>query len=784
MARVIPFTGLSTLVQFGESSDGEVDPGMTVKVRRGWPSRRWLFLILGIYLLLSLGFGAVNPLFEAPDEHHHYFTAQAIAETGKLPHVAQEPDPWTRQEAAQPPLYYLLASAVIKPFDTDQAKQLIWANPFVRLGDASSVNNTNNFVHTSDEEWPWQGYVLAAHLIRALTAMLGLGTLLCIYGSGRLLWPANPEHALLATAMVAFLPQFVFLHGSISNDPLVVLFCAAALWQLLVMWYRELSWQRLLLLAITIGLAILSKMAGLLLLLYSIGFISTILWRDRRKRTIQASASKWLISVSLIIFVALLVSGWLLLRNLQLYDDITATNQFVSLAGGDRGYTLWQVISETRSIWFSFIALFGWANIRPPDWVYWVWMGIVIAAVAGALLELVRYLRTWNRSRSRDASPAKTGPRSSSFFDRPVVTAILLAVWVLMVYAGLVRFALLTPAVQGRLLFPAILPLALALAFGLSRYRWPGIFLNAPLLALLTTVYSLVVVLPEAYSRPPVVSATEIPVDATVHDVELGMGLRLHAAEQQTDVVKQDGWVWLTLYWQADDELEVAATQQAPQFVIELFGQEAELVGKLQSYHGGGLYPATLWPAGEIIVDNQGVKISNQAKTPVEAQIFVRLDGQSDSVNVGSVKVEPSKWPPAADEILARIEGIELVEAGLNKSRTGPGETLTVTIRWQVVSAPGRELTTFVHLGDPAQPPLAQGDSSPLGGRYPTSLWAESEVIDDRYTLVVPVDIPPGRYPVSVGLYDPGSGARIPLVINGTRQPNDAYLIGRLTVEE
>ena len=37
--------------------------------------RLLLGLILAGYLLVTLAYGVVNPLFEAPDEHWHFFTA-------------------------------------------------------------------------------------------------------------------------------------------------------------------------------------------------------------------------------------------------------------------------------------------------------------------------------------------------------------------------------------------------------------------------------------------------------------------------------------------------------------------------------------------------------------------------------------------------------------------------------------------------------------------------------------------------------------------------------------
>ncbi|NKQ36713.1 MAG: DUF2142 domain-containing protein, partial [Chloroflexi bacterium] len=227
-------------------------------------------LILALYLLITITYGLVNPLFEAPDEVWHYFTAQYIAENRELPYVAAEPDPWLSQEAAQPPLYYLISAALITPIDTATARQEVWPNPLAYPGDASLQANINQFIHTPREAWPWEGYALAAHLLRLFSTLLGLGTLLCIYGSGRLIWPDDGRKPLLAMALVAFLPQFSFLHASISNDPLIIFLASTAVYQLLWLWQNKISNGRLLLLGVTIGLAALAKNAGILLLVYAL----------------------------------------------------------------------------------------------------------------------------------------------------------------------------------------------------------------------------------------------------------------------------------------------------------------------------------------------------------------------------------------------------------------------------------------------------------------------------------------------------------------------------------
>ncbi|MFO7682277.1 MAG: glycosyltransferase family 39 protein [Chloroflexota bacterium] len=354
--------------------------------RRAIPARWLLALILSLYLLLAIGYGLVNPLFESPDEHWHYFTAQAIADQRALPAVTEDYDEWLSQEAAQPPLYYLLSALLISPVDAENGRSALIHNPFAAIGDASYQTNINRFVHTEAEAWPWQDFALAAHLLRLFSTLLGLGSLLCIYGSARLIWPSRPEVALLAAALTAFLPQFLFLHSAITNDALIIFLASLALWQIIKIWLDGGSNGRFLLLGVTIGLAILTKNAGALLLLYALGVIS-LSWlkqfhaktqrrqekpeeslRSNNLQSFDKLRTKSLIfNLLLVLAPALLLGGWLWLRNWQLYGDVSAMEPFIRIAGGDRGYTLWQVLRESDGLWASLFAIFGWFNLRPPD---------------------------------------------------------------------------------------------------------------------------------------------------------------------------------------------------------------------------------------------------------------------------------------------------------------------------------------------------------------------------------------------------------------------------------
>jgi len=80
-------------------------------------------------------------------------------------------------------------------------------------------------------------------------------------------------------------------------------------------------------------------------------------------------------------------------------------------------------------------------------------------------------------------------------------------------------------------------------------------------------------------------------------------------------------------------------------------------------------------------------------------------------------------------------------------------EALRLTLWWQALRAPRGDYTVFVHLFDPAsEAVVAQSDAMPRGGAYPTSWWAEGEVVSETVTLSL-ADVPPGRYRLAVGLY-------------------------------
>ena len=83
--------------------------------------------------------------------------------------------------------------------------------------------------HGRFDSWPWRGVVLAAHLVRFFSVLLGAVTVFSTYGAARSIF-RRPRVPVLAAALVAFSPQFLFLSAAINNDNLVTACCTAGLW--------------------------------------------------------------------------------------------------------------------------------------------------------------------------------------------------------------------------------------------------------------------------------------------------------------------------------------------------------------------------------------------------------------------------------------------------------------------------------------------------------------------------------------------------------------------------
>ncbi len=95
------------------------------------------------------------------------------------------------------------------------------------------------------------------------------------------------------------------------------------------------------------------------------------------------------------------------------------------------------------------------------------------------------------------------------------------------------------------------------------------------------------------------------------------------------------------------------------------------------------------------------------------------------------------------------------------------GDDLPLSLYWRWEAAPGSsaaiDYSVSVGLYNSHGRRLAQHDEPPGAPLYPTSRWAQGEIMAQPLRLSVPLGTPPGVYTLEATVYDPANGAPLPI---------------------
>jgi hypothetical protein len=122
---------------------------------------------------------------------------------------------------------------------------------------------------------------------------------------------------------------------------------------------------------------------------------------------------------------------------------------------------------------------------------------------------------------------------------------------------------------------------------------------------------------------------------------------------------------------------------------------------------------------------------------------------------------------------------IRLLACQLDKGAVRRADPLSVTLYWQPLAEMEQDYNVFVHVLGRDEQIIAQEDTYPGMGSYPTSLWQVGGVIEDTYGMyVLPESKAPSRFWVEVGLYDRSTGEVLPAF------DGDGHLLHGVTVAQ
>ena len=315
-------------------------------------------------LLLTWSFAV--PVFESPDEVHHWQYARYIHDLRKLPLYG--PD---FVEANSPPLYY----ALVAPVATESAHPppLVW----------SDVNGTlvvpfpPRFFHNAGGDFARYRPIRLGRLISV--AMSVITVWLC-WRTGRRL--GGKSVAILCASLVAFLPQFTFRGTAISNDALVTTMAAATMLSTVRLLQEPFTWRLGLAAAVVLSAAYLAKISAICL----VAPVTLAVWWA------EGSVRQRLIRVAGVLGLAgLIVAPWSL-RNIVLYGDPFASGAMREAVGHIMvHHSLTSAYFWTTFPWLmsrSFVGLFGWMNLVLPEVYYWIFWALGLVGLVSVALQV------------------------------------------------------------------------------------------------------------------------------------------------------------------------------------------------------------------------------------------------------------------------------------------------------------------------------------------------------------------------------------------------------------
>ncbi|HFE65849.1 MAG TPA: phospholipid carrier-dependent glycosyltransferase, partial [Chloroflexi bacterium] len=206
------------------------------------------------------------------------------------------------------------------------------------------------------------------------------------------------------------------------------------------------------------------------------------------------------------------------------------------------------------------------------------------------------------------------------------------------------------------------------------------------------------------------------------------------------------------------------------------------------------VYPPTQWQTGEAVRSLHRLIVPADMplgeKPELRIQLLDSATGTAVPLTQGDNKLADMtlatrdhsyEIPPISQPLDAQFgDAIQLLGYDLDVGDAQPGGALRLTLYWQALATPPGHYTVFTHVAAADGRIVAQLDGPP-GGTL-TGTWLPGEVIVDEREILLGADVEDGRYALRVGLYDAGTGERLPVTLGGEAQANDQLVLTEIEI--
>ncbi len=230
---------------------------------------------------------------------------------------------------------------------------------------------------------------------------------------------------------------------------------------------------------------------------------------------------------------------------------------------------------------------------------------------------------------------------------------------------------------------------------------------------------------------------------------------------------------------------------------LRLRGADGREIASADGEAQGGLAPTWAWPVDASVGDNYCVDVADTLGAGEPYTLLVRWYRLRDNHTEGEITLVGERgqglwdlhspalvitehlWQPPAMQTrsealfagMIRLLGYDLLTTT---------QSLSLTLHWQAQKPIAQDYKLFVHLSplDRADP-LRQADRLTRDGLYPSGVWQPGEIVSDTVALDL-AGLPPARYRLAIGWYDPNTLTRLPAMDAGRPVPEDWLMLGEI----
>jgi len=339
----------------------------------------------------------------------------------------------------------------------------------------------------------------------------------------------------------------------------------------------------------------------------------------------------------------------------------------------------------------------------------------------------------------------------------------------LLLFVSFVRFSIATVgAGHARYLFPAAFSIGAILIVGLnsvfnSRYeRLISLVVSFGMAAY--AIWLPATFLAPKYAPPTLATPHELEQTADVNR-HIASGVDLVGYTTSNDRVFPGQWLPVTLYWQAYGDPE---KRQDLRVIVELRDKAGNAVAASDAVWPVPSVPPELWQPNVVYVSQTSLGLPSGELPAQLCLTIAALPGSSEEqarqgidtipVDLEEIVTVGGASPAEAEKIPRNHEAVfsstvKLIGAEYAPRTILPGDTLAVTLYWQVLVQPPADYTVFIHVLNDHGNLVAQFDRPAGGNTYPTSNWQVGQLLRDSYPVLIPPEIPAGTYSVRMGMY-------------------------------